>query len=220
MKKMAIFAFLLSWLVSSWAWAASPESYLPLKEGMVWEYQNKFIDLKSNEPVGGGKAIKKNLASIDLQGTRVVPQIFSFYQPDETLKQETGSFIAQDTAGFYVFARQGPNDKGPRIIAEKYYILKFPLTKGASWKQTSEGVVLQDIVESTDASVQVPAGMIAGVPGRNTPEYPLGATFTGRAWSEPVLLRLAYAFEQATKARRMPPGVPPLAPACGVTPAP
>ena len=29
-------------------------------------------------------------------------------------------------------------------------------------------------------------------------------------WSEPTLLRLAYAFEQATLARRMPPGVPPL----------
>ena len=63
-------------------------------------------------------------------------------------------------------------------------------------------------------SVQVPAGMIAGVAGRVTPDYPLGATFTGRAWSEGVLLRLAYAFEQATKARRMPPGVPPLAPGC------
>jgi amidase len=64
-------------------------------------------------------------------------------------------------------------------------------------------------------SVQVPAGMIAGVAGRTTPDYPLGATFTGRAWSEGVLLRLAYAFEQATKARRMPPGVPALAPGCG-----
>ncbi len=63
-------------------------------------------------------------------------------------------------------------------------------------------------------SVQVPAGMIAGIGGIGTPEYPFGATFTGRAWSEPVLLRLAYAFEQATKARRMPPGVPPLEPAC------
>jgi amidase len=69
-------------------------------------------------------------------------------------------------------------------------------------------------------SVLVPAGMIAGVVGRNTPEYPLGATFTGRAWSEPLLLRLAYAFEQATKARRMPPNVPPLAGVCGVTAAP
>jgi amidase len=74
-------------------------------------------------------------------------------------------------------------------------------------------------------SVLVPAGMVTGAapvpPGtvtatseKETPEYPYGVTFTGRAWSEPVLLRLAYAFEQATKARRMPPGVPSLASGC------
>jgi amidase len=51
-------------------------------------------------------------------------------------------------------------------------------------------------------SVQVPAGFIQGV---GTPDYPLGATFTGRAWSEPVLLRLAYAFEQGLPTRRRPP---------------
>jgi amidase len=34
----------------------------------------------------------------------------------------------------------------------------------------------------------------------------LGATFTARAWSEPILLRLAYAFEQVSQARRPPPG--------------
>jgi amidase len=54
-------------------------------------------------------------------------------------------------------------------------------------------------------SVQVPAGYISGIAGQETPDYPLGATFTGRAWSEARLLRLAYAFEQATLARRMPP---------------
>jgi amidase len=59
-------------------------------------------------------------------------------------------------------------------------------------------------------SVQVPAGFISGMGGKETPDYPLGATFAGRAWSEATLLRLAYAFEQGTKARRMPPGVPAL----------
>ena len=43
-----------------------------------------------------------------------------------------------------------------------------------------------------------------------TPDYPIGATFTGRAWSEPTLLRLAYAYEQASRARRPPPGYPAL----------
>jgi amidase len=63
-------------------------------------------------------------------------------------------------------------------------------------------------------SVQVPAGFSSGVAGNETPDYPLGATFTGRAWSERTLLRIAYAFEQATKARRLPPGAPELDEAC------
>jgi amidase len=50
-------------------------------------------------------------------------------------------------------------------------------------------------------SVQVPAGFIGG---DGVPDYPMGVTFTGRAWSEKVLLRIAYAFEQATQARRAP----------------
>jgi amidase len=45
-------------------------------------------------------------------------------------------------------------------------------------------------------SVTVPAGDVFGMP--------FGLSFFGRAWSEPVLLRLAYAFEQRTRARRAP----------------
>src|SRR5947208_8955981 len=57
-------------------------------------------------------------------------------------------------------------------------------------------------------SVQVPAGFVSGAAVRGqaveTPDYPLGITFTGRAWSEPMLLHLAYGFEQASQARRPP----------------
>jgi len=45
-------------------------------------------------------------------------------------------------------------------------------------------------------NITVPAGYVHGLP--------MGISFFGRAYSEPVLLRLAYAFEQVTKVRRPP----------------
>jgi amidase len=50
---------------------------------------------------------------------------------------------------------------------------------------------------------------VAGYPNINVPagfshELPIGISFFGRAWSEPTLIKLAYAFEQATKHRRPP----------------
>jgi amidase len=45
-------------------------------------------------------------------------------------------------------------------------------------------------------SVTVPAGWVCGLP--------VGISFFGRAWSEPALLKLAYAFEQATQSREPP----------------
>jgi amidase len=45
-------------------------------------------------------------------------------------------------------------------------------------------------------SITVPAGYAFG--------QPVGISFIGRAWSEPMLIKLAYAYEQATKHRRPP----------------
>ena len=158
MKKLIFLAFLVIWGVSGWAWGASPERYVPLSEGMTWEFHHAFFDLKTKSHIGSGKSLKKNLSPTELKGTRVVPQVFSFYQPAQVLKQETTSFIAQDASGFHVVARQSAADKELKFVPEKYYILKFPLTPGASWKQQAEGFIIQDVIEAVDARVQVPAG--------------------------------------------------------------
>lgn len=44
--------------------------------------------------------------------------------------------------------------------------------------------------------ITVPMGLVQGLP--------VGLSFVGRAWSEPTLLKLAYAYEQLSKARKAP----------------
>jgi amidase len=51
--------------------------------------------------------------------------------------------------------------------------------------------------------ITVPAGYAFGA-------LPVGVTFMGRRWSEPMLMKIAFAFEQATRARQPPNFLPTL----------
>jgi amidase len=64
-------------------------------------------------------------------------------------------------------------------------------------------------------TVIVPFGFIPNVPAGIPPDFdpqpqPYGISFTGSAFDEPTLIKLAFAFEQASQRRVSPPSAPPL----------
>ena len=59
-------------------------------------------------------------------------------------------------------------------------------------------------------SIVVPGGFSSPAPSAPI-GVPIGLEILGRPWSEPVLIQIAYAFEQATKFRRPPESTPSLA---------
>jgi amidase len=100
-------------------------------------------------------------------------------------------------------ARRLSRDEGIDALMEEHRLdaIISPTTR-ASW--------VTDLVNNggSSAGSSGPAA-IAGYPSITVPNgyvmgLPVGILFFGRAWSEPTLVRLAYAYEQASKHRRAP----------------
>jgi amidase len=137
---------------------------------------------------------------------------FNAARPDEALRFAQDLLIASErTSGdladpVYRRARQFDLDSAKGafdryIEAHRLDCVLFPANHGA-----------QIAAKAGYPSVSVPGGFAAGLAadGKPTPAYPLGVTFSGPAFGEPTLIALAYAFEQATRARRPPKTTPPL----------
>jgi amidase len=183
----------------------SPTKYQPARRSIVFVYELKH-DLNAYLREWAVGTQMRSLADI---------VAFNAANADRTLRFGQDIFLAAEaTRGDlseleYISARQmdlrASRELGLDAYMDQYRLdaVLFPGVAGAAIA-----------AKAGYPSVQVPAGFVAGVRDKETPEYPYGATFTGRAWSEPVLLRLAYAFEQATLARQPPPGLPRLAQGC------
>jgi amidase len=76
------------------------------------------------------------------------------------------------------------------------------MTAGPSW--------LIDLIDGDhDTGGSSSLAAVAGYPNINVPAgfvfgMPVGISFFGRAWTEPKLIKIAYAFEQSTRARKVP----------------
>jgi amidase len=122
-------------------------------------------------------------------------------------------------------------EKGP--LTDKKYRKALEACRKLSREQGIDGVMAKHKLDALVAPTQAPPGLIdlvdgdhwlgssstpaavAGYPSITVPAgyvagLPVGLSFIGRAWSEPTLLRLAFAYEQASKHRR-PPGFVPTA---------
>ena len=77
------------------------------------------------------------------------------------------------------------------------------LTASPAW--LTDYVLGDHVVFSTSSPAAVAGCPSITVPGGYVSGLPVGVSFTGPRWSEPRLIALAYAYEQATQARRPPP---------------
>lgn len=93
--------------------------------------------------------------------------------------------------------------QGIDAVMDKYRLdALFAPTGGPAW-------VIDLVNGDHDTGGSSSLAAVAGYPNINVPAgfvfgLPVGVSFFGRAWSEPALIRMAYAFEQATRLRKPP----------------
>jgi amidase len=127
-----------------------------------------------------------------------------FFGQDRFIKAEAkGPLTSPDYVEALEKCRKIARTEGIDAVMDQHKLdaLVAP-TDGPAWltdRVTGDHVLASSTTAAAVAgypSITVPAGFVFGLP--------VGLSFFGRAWSEAALIRLAYAFEQATKARTPP----------------
>ena len=127
-----------------------------------------------------------------------------YFGQDLFLKaQEKGPLTEQEYVAALAANHKLSREGGIDGVMDKFHLdaIVAP-TGGPAW--------LTDLVDGDHAGGgSSNAAAVAGCPNINVPAgfifgLPVGISFFGRAWSEPVLLKIAYGFEQLIKARKPP----------------
>lgn len=156
-----------------------------------------FARLGDTAPV---KSLKDVIEFNEKHRTKEMP----YFGQDIFLKsEEKGPLTSKEYLDALANNRKLTRADGIDLVMDKFKLdaLLAP-TGGPAW--------LTDLINGDHASGgSSNAAAVAGYPNINvTAGYlyglPVGISFFGRAWSEPTLLKIAFAFEQLTKARQKP----------------
>lgn len=111
-----------------------------------------------------------------------------------------------DTPGYMealALMLKGSREEGIDMLMDKYRLDALVLPTGSpAWK--TDLINGDHYMGGNSSLAAIPGYPDITVPMGFIGELPVGVSFVGRAWSEPLLIGLAYAFEQGTKARRPP----------------
>ena len=158
---------------------------------------NSFLAAAPNAPVHSLKDI------IDFNEAHNEREL-QFFGQDLFLKAQKKGPLTDEA---YVRAleknRRFTRTEGIDAAMDKYRLdALVAMTAGPSW--------LTDLINGDhDTGGSSSWAAVAGYPNINVPagfvfSLPVGISFFGRAWSEPKLIKIAYAFEQATRRRKAP----------------
>jgi len=171
-------------------------------EMTVFLYELK-VDLGTylaHRPGSSVKSLKDVIEFNERNRGREMP----YFGQDIFLKSEQkGPLSTREYLDALALNHQLSRVEGIDLVMDKFKLdaLVAP-TAGPAW--------LTDLINGDHAAGNSSsAAAVAGYPNINvTAGYlwglPVGISFFGRAWSEPTLLKIAYSFEQLTKARQKP----------------
>lgn len=169
-------------------------------EVMLYEFKdglNKYFkSLGPDAPV-------KNIEELIAFNKKDSIELKYFNQAYLGMAQKKGDLNEKEYREALDFMLKGSREEGiDRVMKEYNLDAIIAPTGGPAWKTDHINGDSYLLGSSSPAA-------IAGYPNITVPmgyinELPVGISFFGRAWSEPVLLEIAYAFEQGTKKRKMP----------------
>jgi amidase len=171
-------------------------------ELMVFYYELKtdlaaYLARRGNSSV---KSLKDVIEFNELNRGREMP----YFGQDIFLKSEQkGPLTSKEYLDALALNHQLSRAEGIDFVMDKFKLdaLVAP-TAGPAW--------ITDLINGDHAAGNSSsAAAVAGYPNINVTAgnlwgLPVGISFFGRAWSEPTLLKIAYSFEQLTKARQKP----------------
>lgn len=167
---------------------------------MLYEYKdglnNYFASLGTEAPI---KSLEDLIAFNEADSI----ELEHYNQRYLELAQEKGDLSSPEYLDALEMLRKNSQDEGiDKVLATHRLDAIIAPTGSPAWKTDWVNGDHFQLGSSSPAahagypSITVPMGIIE--------ELPVGISFFGTAWSEPKLIELAYAFEQGTKARKIP----------------